>query len=144
MVDKIINTIRGYVLQNNADVLSTEEKAEIEAEITYLEKLRDYGYLEQRINKLQDALIEVVTPLPQKDVQIPRKDFIEIYNKCVGRMFEEYDKGISNGSYEKKMLGCDTTIHWNGMYCNCGSGAIISSEIIPGIEGVEEDEEEYL
>lgn len=144
MIDKIINTIRGYVLQNNADVLSTEEKAEIEEEITYLEKLRDYGYLEQRINKLQDALIEVVTPLPQQDVQIPRKDFIEIYEKCVAKMFEENERGISNGPYEKRIYGNDTTVHWNGMYCNCGSGAIISNEIIGGIKGVEDDEEEYL
>lgn len=144
MIDKIINTIKGYVLQNNADVLSSEKKAEIMAEIVYLEKLRNYEYLEQRIDKLQDALIDAVTPIPQQDVLVPRKDFIEIYNKCVSRMFEENERGIGDGPYEKRIYGNDMTIHWNGMYCNCGSGAIIANEIIPGIEGVEDDEEEEL
>lgn len=155
MIDKIINTIKGYGLQNNEGFLAAEEKAEMETEIIYLEKLReymkdDYSYIDEiqtlkgRINMLQDALIEAVTPLHQQDKQIPRKDFIEIYNKCVSRMFEENENNIGDGPYEKRIYGNDMTVHWNGMYCNCGSGAIIANEIIPGIEGVEEDEEEDL
>lgn len=151
MIDKIINSITEY---RNVDpdilILNEEQKAELDAELVYLERMRNSSYAEEikqlkgRINMLQDALIEAVSPLPQQDKQIPRKDFIEIYNKCVSRMFEENEKGIGDGPYERRIYGNDMTVHWNGMYCNCGSGAIIANEIIPGIEGVEDDEEEEL
>lgn len=151
MIDKIINSLKEY-RNIDPDVLihNAEQKAEMDAEITYLEEMKDFSYVREietlkgRIDMLQDALIAAVSPLPQQDKQIPRRDFIEIYNKCVSRMFEEDERGIGDGPYEKRIYGNDMTIHWNGMYCNCGSGAIIANEIIPGIEGVEEDEEEEL
>lgn len=107
-------------------------------------KDQEIDTLKKRIELLQYALIEATTPLPQQDKRISRKDFIEIYGKCVVGMFEEDDKGIENGPYNGRIYGNDMTIHWNGMYCNCGSGAIIANEIIPGIREVEKDDEEEL
>lgn len=73
MIDKIIHTIKAIGLQNNEGFLAAEEKAEMEAEITYLEKLKEYmkgdfSYvneienLKDRIDMLQDALIEAIIP----------------------------------------------------------------------------------
>ena len=69
--------------------------------------------------------------------------FIQIYNKCVGRMFNS--ENAKNGiSYEDIIYSNTMTIHWKGMYCDLTSGACIANNIIPSIEGVDEevDEEE--
>lgn len=151
MIEKIIHTIKAFGLQNNEGFLAAEEKAEMEAEITYLEKLkeymkRDFSYMDEiedlkrRIDMLQDAMIEATIPSQQKDKQVTRKDFTEMYNKCVGRMFHEDDKEIENGPYGKKIYLNHMYVHWNGMYCDCGSGAIISNEMIPTIKSIDDEE----
>ena len=151
MIDKIIHTIKAFGLQNNEGFLAAEEKAEMEAEITYLEKLKEYmkgdfSYvneiedLKDRIDMLQDALIEATVPGQHKDQQVTRRYFMEMYNKCVARMFEEDEKGIENGPYDKKIYLNHMYVHWNGMYCDCSSGAIIANEMIPTIKSIDDEE----
>ena len=151
MIDKIIHTIKAFGLQNNEGFLASEEKAEMEAEITYLEKLKEYmkgdfSYvneienLKDRIDMLQDALIEATIPGQHKDQQVTRRDFIEMYNKCLDGMFDEDNKDIENGPYEKKIYLNHMYVHWNGMYCDCSSGAIIANEMIPTIESIDDEE----
>lgn len=144
MIERIIQTLENYVLKNNKECLSTEEEAEIKAEIEYLKNFDSIEKLNKRIAMLQDALIEMSTSNKPNDYRISRKDFIEIYNKCVCRMFDSGN--TKNGiSYEDVIYSNAMTIHWNGMYCDLTSGACIANHIIPGIMGVDEedDEEEY-
>ena len=138
MLEKIIKTLEDYVLKNNEGCLATEEEAEIKAEIEYLNNLDSIEKLNKRIAMLQDALIEMSTSTKPNDYRISRKDFIEIYNKCVCRMFESGN--TKNGiSYEDVIYSNAMTIHWNGMYCDLTSGACIANHIIPGIKGIEEE-----
>ena len=104
------------------------------------EKEQEVETLKKRIDMLQDALIEATIPSQQKDKQVTRKDFTEMYNKCVARMFDEDAKGIENGPYDKKIYLNHMYVHWNGMYCDCSSGAIIANEMIPTIESIDDEE----
>ena len=59
-------------------------------------------------------------------------------------MFDS-ENGKNDISYEDIIYSNAMTIHWKGMYCDLSSGACIANNIIPGIMGVDEedDEEEY-
>lgn len=146
MIDKIIETIKGYGLRNNADVLSQEQKAEMEAQITYLEKMKDFSYvreietLKDRIEMLQGALLEATVPTPSTDKRVSRVDFIEMWDTCCKKMWEEQEKDIE-GPYTKKIYGTDVYVHWNGLYCDCYDGATVANNIIPAIKAVDEDVE---
>lgn len=144
MINKIIKTLNGYVLLNNADVLSEEQKAEVKAEIKYLSELDSIDALRKRIDMLQDALIEAISPTPKKDLRVTRKDFIQMYDKCTSRMFDDFDKGIEGGPNEKKIYNNDVTVHWNGIYCDCSDGAIAWNHIIEGVKGVDSEEGDEL
>lgn len=144
MLDKIIKSLSEYGLQNNEGCLTTEQIAELKAQIKYLENIRSSEELIKRINMLQDALIEMGKTNTPKDMRVSRKDFVQIYNKCVGRMFDECDSANNETNqtpYEDMVYSNPMTIHWKGMYCNLSSGACIANNIIPGIEGVDEDED---
>lgn len=140
MLDKIIKSLSEYGLQNNEGCLTTEQIAELKAQIQYLENIRSSEELIKRIDMLQDALIEMGKTNEPKDMRVSRKDFVQIYNKCVSRMFDECDAQVEQTPYEDMIYSNPMTIHWKGMYCNLSSGACIANNIIPGIEGVDEDE----
>lgn len=141
MIGKIIKSLEEYGLQNNEGSLTAEQIAELKAQIGYLENMRSFEELIKRIDMLQDALIEMGKTNEPKDMRVSRKDFVQIYNKCVSRMFDECDAQIEQTPYENMIYSNPMTIHWKGMYCNLSSGACIANNIIPGIEGVDEDEE---
>lgn len=142
MIDKIIETIKGYGLQNN---LSQEQKAEMEAQITYLEKMKDFLYvreietLKDRIEMLQEALLEATTPIPSTDKRVSRVDFVEMWNTCCSKMWDEEEKNIENGPYTNKIYGTDVYVHWNGLYCDCTDGATVANNILPAIMEVDDD-----
>lgn len=65
---------------------------------------------------------------------VSMQEFIDIYNAAVTLMFAEV------GNADDMIYGKPLTIHWNGIYCDCGTGATIANNIIPGIEGVISEE----
>ena len=70
------------------------------------------------------------------DRKVSMTEFLKIYNKALGEMFENND----NDDYEdNKIYGHDVTIHWNGIYCNVGDGATAYNHIISNIESVLEE-----
>lgn len=95
--------------------------------------------LEKRCEMLTDALLKLTAQreTAQGDVKIPKADFIKIYNDAVNYMFDHYDE-------DNDIYGYDVTIHWHGMYCNCGDGAAPSNHIVGGLECLyDEDPDEY-
>lgn len=104
------------------------------------EKEQDAMHYEKRIELLQEAIITLTKGRkdPLNAVRVPKADFLKIYHKALDDMDNHAD------AYDTDIYGYDFTVHWHGIYCNCGDGAIAYNNIIPGIEGVlEEDPTEY-
>lgn len=134
MIDKIIETIKHYGLQNN-DILTEEQKIELKKQIEYLENIRSIDTYKTRINLLQNALINKTSSNKTTDSRVSRSDYIEIYKKCTDRMFEETENQI----YKDMLYNNATTIHWNGIYCDCSSGAQIYDYVIDCIENIDSE-----
>ena len=101
------------------------------------EKEQEAMHYEKRVELLQDALFALTKGVkePLKDVRVSKIDFVGMHNKAVCDM---------NGLEDNDIYGYDVTVHWHGFYCNCGDGAVAASNIIPGVEGVlDEDPTEY-
>ena len=97
--------------------------------------------LETRNKMLRAALIEIIksSNIDKKDVRVSKLDFIAIYNDALNEMFNNPDED------ENDIYGYDITIHWHGIYCNCGDGATAYNHIITAIENVyNEDDEECI
>ena len=72
------------------------------------------------------------------DVRVSRVDFLKIYDNALNEMFDAPE------DEDNDIYGYDITVHWHGIYCNCGDGAIPCNHIIPAIMNCnEEDDEEY-
>ena len=97
--------------------------------------------LETRNKMLRAALMDLIKEdnKDKKDVRVSKLDFLALYNDALNEMFDNPDKD------ENDIYGYDITIHWHGIYCNCGDGATAYNHIITAIEGVcSEDDEEYI
>ena len=123
-----------------------------ERTIDTLKRERDYDikHLTRRIELLQEAIMDLLHTDRgnlSHDVRVPKKDFLEMYQKALDTMFDIMDKTTGDETPDdipNDIYGHDITVHWHGIYCNCGDGATPSNHIIPGIEGVlDEDESEY-
>lgn len=130
------------MVKENGMVMMTER----ELELMNKEHERIVENLNTRIELLQTAMVELLhstdhdTPT---DLRVGKADFIAIYNKALEVMFNNLEKP-NGGELPNDIYGNDFTIHWNGIYCNCGDGAAPSNYIIPAIEGInEEDDTEY-
>ena len=66
------------------------------------------------------------------DRLVSKEEFLEIYNAALTLMFNDIDNSL--------IYGKDVTIHWNGIYCNCGDGATAYNHIIQGIQDVIDEE----
>ena len=96
--------------------------------------------LESRIKMLQKATMDLLNSKGKsnKDIRVSKLDFLALYNDALNEMFDQPDED------ENDIYGYDITIHWHGIYCNCGDGATAYNNIIPAIENVyNEDDEEY-
>ena len=91
---------------------------------------------EKRLEILQESIFKLTKgATPCEDVRVPKADFLALYHQAVADM---------DGCEDNDIYGYDVTVHWHGMYCNCGDGAAPANYIIPGIEDVhEEDPDEY-
>lgn len=122
------------VKENEMIMMSEREFDQIKKEYEKLEL--DY---KRRIELLQKAVADLVrgTEAQHTAVRVSRIDFLEMYETALSYMWDHSDE-------DNDIYGKDFTIHWNGIYCNCGDGAAPSNHIIPGIEFLnEEDPTEY-
>lgn len=120
-----------------------EELEEAEKEIEKLKReleqtKKEY---EQRLDRMHTALLKLTADTkPIEGVRVTKTDFLAIYQKALDAMWENQEKGIDTND----IYGYDFTVHWHGLYCNCSDGAVPSNNLIPGIEGCnDEDPDEY-
>ena len=128
------------MVKENGMVMMTERELErMEREKTEL--VKDY---EKRIELMQDAIKQLMKEgATSEDVRVGKKDFLAIYQKALDEMFDLMEKPNFD-EQPNDIYGHDITVHWHGIYCNCGDGAVVCNNLIPGIEGVtEEDPTEY-
>ena len=116
-----------------------EELKEKERKIEHLKKQIDELKTEykKRLELMQKALLESTqkTETVPHDVRVSKADFLAMHSTAVYEM---------DGIEDNDIYGYDVTVHWHGIYCNCGDGATPANYIIPGIEYCnEEDPTEY-
>ena len=128
------------MVKENGMVMMTERELErIERE--HKHAVKDY---EKRIELMQDAIKQLMREgATSEDIRVGKKDFLAIYKKALNEMFDNMEKP----NYEElpnDIYGHDITVHWHGIYCNCGDGAVVCNNLIPAIEDVlSEDDDEY-
>ena len=115
------------MVKENGMVMMSEKEHDLEIDII----CKDY---EKRINMLQEAILELSkTAAVHQDVRVSKKDFLDIYKKALDDMDEHLDE-------DNDIYGHDFTVHWHGIYCNCGDGAIAYNYIVDAIEGLYDEE----
>ena len=126
------------MVKENGMVMMTEKELE-RMETEHEQTKMDY---ECRIELLQKAILELTNKSNAvQGVRVPKIDFLAIYQKALDDMFNKLDNGSDE---DNDIYGYDITVHWHGIYCNCGDGATPSNHIIPGIEScADEDPTEY-
>ena len=133
------------MVKENGMVMLTEQELD-RMEREHLNKLKEY---EKRIELLRGALKQRMTEgATSEDVRVSRIDFLAIYNQALEEMFDimenERTTDKTPDDVPNDIYGYDITVHWHGIYCNCGDGATPSNIIIPAIEEVDnEDPTEY-
>lgn len=144
MINKIIDTLNKYI----ANTSTEESKAEIQAQIKYLECMKNFSYVKEienlkiRVETLQEVIVNRSLS-SSSDYRVSRKDFIEIYDKVTEGWNKEIDNNIDNGPCENQIYGKDFTIHWNGIYCDCLDGCHPCNYLIPAIKDIDEDAEGF-
>lgn len=116
-----------------------EEIEEMERRVEHLEKkvVEIREEYEKRLELMRKALIEVTqkTQRVQTDVRVSKLDFVAMHTQAVCDM---------DGCEDNDIYGHDITVHWHGLYCNCGDGATPANYVIPAIEDCwDEDPIEY-
>lgn len=143
------------MVKENGMVMMTEQEHNLELDIICKDYERerdilktehehDIKKLTRRIELLQTALTDLLHNENRcHDVRVSKTDFLEMYNKALDVFFDNMEKPNFD-DLPNDIYGKDFTVHWNGIYCNCGDGAVVSNNLIPGIEGVlDEDDTEY-
>jgi len=96
------------------------------------------AYLEAQAKELRQALLVATRNKEGSDsgdICLKRQTFLDVYNRCFNREDEDIDPDI---------YGHDVSVHWHGLWCNCGDGATACNNIIYGIEGcIDEDDGDY-
>ena len=132
------------VKENGMVMMTAAELERMERE--HLNKLEEY---EKRIELLREALKKRMTKgAPSEDVRVARIDFLALYNEALEEMFDimenERTTDKTPDDVPNDIYGYDITVHWHGIYCNCGDGATPSNILIPAIEEIDnEDPTEY-
>ena len=129
------------MVKENGMVMMTEQEHALELDIICKDYEREIKTLkedyEKRLEFLQEAVkqLMVTRTTSTADIKVGKRDFLAIYNKALDEMCSSEDNYI---------YGHDITVHWHGIYCNCGDGAVPSNYIIPSIkEMLDEDDDEY-
>lgn len=116
-----------------------EEIEEMERRVKHLDKkvAEIRAEYEKRLELMRKALIELSrnTATVHNAVRVSKLDFVAMHTQAVCDM---------DGCEDNDIYGHDITVHWHGLYCNCGDGATPANYIIPAIEECwEEDPIEY-
>lgn len=125
------------MLKQNGIIMISEKELETMMQKKIKEQMEE---IETRNKLLRKALMQVLSKNKKeiKDVRISKVDFLKMYDEALNDMFDNPKREENN------IYGYDITVHWHGIYCNCGDGAIPCNYIIPAIKGcLEEDDEEY-
>ena len=137
MLNKIKETINAY-LQTNKEVLDVKEIAELNAQLAYIESLKNdfYELTDRRIEKETEvakrALFKVLSEKKTEDIKVSRQEFLDIYDLAMSGL----------GSDKCELYGNEVTVHWHGIYCDCSDGAVAYNNIIAGIKNVIKEEDE--
>lgn len=129
------------VKENGMVMLTATELERMERE--HLDRIEE---LTKRIEIMQSAIYQLLKDeTPLDGTRVARADFVAIYNKALQEMFDSFEKECEEGTeLPNDIYGYDITVHWHGIYCNCGDGATPSNIIIPAIEECDnEDPTEY-
>lgn len=92
--------------------------------------------LETANTMMRKAILQLTSSREQQDVRVSRADFLKIYDDALQQMFDMNEDFTEENN---AIYGHNMTVHWHGMYCDCGDGAIPSNYIIPGITGCDEE-----
>lgn len=128
------------MLKENGMVMMTEQELDrMNREKEELKK--DY---EKRLELMQEAIKQLMKKsAASEDIRVGKKDFLAIYQKALDEMFELMEKPNFD-EQPNDIYGHDITVHWHGIYCNCGDGATPTNYIISAVEDMlSEDDEEY-
>lgn len=128
-------TTSGDIKNEDGDSVLNAEANNCAGDITILEFIRNFrvkwfGEEKNNINNINVA-----------DCKVTRQQFLNEYYKELDIKFNE-DEEIADKAH---IYGYPITVHWNGIYCDCGDGATPSNYIIPAIEECEselDDEDE--
>lgn len=109
------------------------------------ELVKDY---EKRLELMQEAIRQLMTEgATSEDVRVGKIDFLAIYHKALDEMFDIMDNVTDERTPDdipNDIYGHDVTVHWHGIYCNCGDGATASNYIISAVEEMlDEDDNEW-
>ena len=128
------------MVKENGMVMMTEQELDRMSK----EKTRLIEEYEKRIELMHTAILELSKgATPTNDMRVSKADFLAIYQKALDEMFDLMEKPNFD-EQPNDIYGHDITVHWHGIYCNCGDGAVVCNNLIPGIEGVlSEDDNEY-
>ena len=130
------------MVKENGMVMMTER----ELERMEHEKEQLYKECHRRIELLQQAITDLLHKADHgpHDVRVSKTDFLQMYQKALDYMWEQEEKSEDPCDGSNDIYGKNFTVHWNGIYCDCGDGAAPSNYIIPAIEGIDdEDPTEY-
>lgn len=72
-------------------------------------------------------------PEPEEPKQVKIKEFLELYNAELQKMFD--------GDESNHIYGYDITLEWNGYKVNLGDGAIPTNALIPALEEMDSEYE---
>ena len=99
--------------------------------------------LEIANKELRKALLKATSKTQTKDIHISRKQFVQMHDieafEILDEEEEKHNYKLCPDYYENPIYGYDVTVHWHGMYCNCGDGATPSNHIFPAIEACDEE-----
>ena len=132
------------MVKENGMVMMTESELN-RMEREHLEKIEEY---EKRVEFMQSTIKELLKEgTPSTDLRVARIDFLAIYNLALNEMFDNFEKECDSEDpteLPNDIYGHDITVHWHGLYCNCGDGATPTNTIISAIEDCDsEDPTEY-
>lgn len=144
----MLKTVYKYLdayLATNEEVLEPEQYAEVKAAKAYISALMEttIAYYEDAIEKenkklkgqvkrLKQLLFAAIKEKQSGDTRVKRSEFLDIYNEAME----------DNGSDECELYGNNVTVHWHGIYCNCGDGATAWNYIVANIQNVIDEDED--
>lgn len=132
MRERIIKALKEYY--EMCDIEKKHELTSLMADINECDDLWDSDELNMRIDMLQDAIVSLMAYGKGSQIRVPRKDFVQIHDKCVVKMDE--NQKIADLLYGEK---ASVTVQWNGLYCDCQDGATVSNYVFPAIHEMEEE-----